>query len=133
MTSNQRDELDEIIWKADVDHGVCETKELNGSYDQEWTRCFFFSSRRRHTRSKRTGVQTCALPISGLATGVEGVLQLHHLGAQVGHRQDLVDELLLGIVPGQAEVEGVRPCRDQAEHLFQVDLLLKIGRASCRE
>src|SRR5207253_7299617 len=25
---------------------------------------FFFSSRRRHTRSKRTGVQTCALPIS---------------------------------------------------------------------
>src|SRR5207248_9165261 len=26
---------------------------------------FFFSSRRRHTRSKRTGVQTCALPISG--------------------------------------------------------------------
>ena len=27
--------------------------------------CFFFSSRRRHTRSGRvTGVQTCALPIS---------------------------------------------------------------------
>ena len=27
---------------------------------------FFFSSRRRHTRSGRvTGVQTCALPISG--------------------------------------------------------------------
>ena len=26
--------------------------------------CFFFSSRRRHTRSGRvTGVQTCALPI----------------------------------------------------------------------
>src|SRR5690554_7257375 len=25
---------------------------------------FFFSSRRRHTRSLRTGVQTCALPIS---------------------------------------------------------------------
>src|SRR5699024_12205329 len=24
---------------------------------------FFFSSRRRHTRSKRDGVQTCALPI----------------------------------------------------------------------
>src|SRR3712207_5039254 len=26
--------------------------------------CFFFSSRRRHTRYWRTGVQTCALPIS---------------------------------------------------------------------
>src|SRR2546423_3060885 len=25
---------------------------------------FFFSSRRRHTRCSRTGVQTCALPIS---------------------------------------------------------------------
>src|SRR6266496_5408876 len=28
------------------------------------TLVFFFSSRRRHTRSLRTGVQTCALPIS---------------------------------------------------------------------
>src|SRR5687768_17781553 len=27
-------------------------------------RLFFFSSRRRHTRCSRTGVQTCALPIS---------------------------------------------------------------------
>src|SRR5437870_9710491 len=72
MTSNQRDELDEIIWKADVDHGVCETKELNGSYDQEWTRCFFCASRRRHTRSKRTGVQTCALPISSHVPGLLG-------------------------------------------------------------
>src|SRR5438067_3054814 len=27
---------------------------------------FFFSSRRRHTRFSRTGVQTCALPISVL-------------------------------------------------------------------
>src|SRR2546428_6321566 len=27
---------------------------------------FFFSSRRRHTRSDRDGVQTCALPISRL-------------------------------------------------------------------
>src|SRR3546814_8979908 len=31
--------------------------------------CFFFSSRRRHTRCALvTGVQTCALPISQLAT-----------------------------------------------------------------
>ena len=31
---------------------------------QIWIWCFFFSSRRRHTRSGRvTGVQTCALPI----------------------------------------------------------------------
>src|SRR3546814_3326516 len=32
--------------------------------------CFFFSSRRRHTRCALvTGVQTCALPISGLRVG----------------------------------------------------------------
>src|SRR3546814_11375454 len=31
--------------------------------------CFFFSSRRRHTRCALvTGVQTCALPISGAST-----------------------------------------------------------------
>src|SRR3546814_17469247 len=31
--------------------------------------CFFFSSRRRHTRGALvTGVQTCALPISGFGT-----------------------------------------------------------------
>src|SRR3546814_13463920 len=35
--------------------------------------CFFFSSRRRHTICALvTGVQTCALPISGLATGGDG-------------------------------------------------------------
>src|SRR5437773_4500125 len=35
--------------------------------DEKWIlpaeASFFFSSRRRHTRSKRAGVQTCALPI----------------------------------------------------------------------
>src|SRR3546814_12825556 len=38
---------------------------------------FFFSSRRRHTRCALvTGVQTCALPISG---------SLIHIGSQMGH------------------------------------------------
>ena len=37
----------------------------NGSYLGFLLSFFFFSSRRRHTRSGRvTGVQTCALPIS---------------------------------------------------------------------
>ena len=41
---------------------VCD--ELHGDADV----VFFFSSRRRHTRSGRvTGVQTCALPISSMA------------------------------------------------------------------
>src|SRR3546814_3520862 len=38
--------------------------------------CFFFSSRRRHTRCALvTGVQTCALPISGNAEDDAGVLR----------------------------------------------------------
>src|SRR3546814_11834606 len=41
-----------------------------------WCLCmlFFFSSRRRHTRCALvTGVQTCALPICGIAAGEGGV------------------------------------------------------------
>src|SRR3546814_538466 len=39
--------------------------------------CFFFSSRRRHTRCALvTGVQTCALPISALAVAAENARRL---------------------------------------------------------
>src|SRR3546814_9600756 len=39
--------------------------------------CFFFSSRRRHTRCALvTGVQTCALPISELVDGADIFLGL---------------------------------------------------------
>src|SRR5699024_2138317 len=47
----------------------------------------FFSSRRRHTRSKRDWSSDCALPISRLVhahvTGEEGILPIY------GHREDL--------------------------------------------
>src|SRR2546422_4414630 len=44
--------------------------------------CFFFSSRRRHTRCSRDGVQTCALPISilGLASQVLAFLRSPSVG-----------------------------------------------------
>src|SRR3546814_18598629 len=45
-----------------------------------WLLFFFFSSRRRHTRCALvTGVQTCALPITGL-----GLSMVHGLAAQLG-------------------------------------------------
>ena len=71
----------------------------------DWS-VFFFSSRRRHTRSGRvTGVQTCALPISQatLITREDRQLILN-----------LVDQL-----PGKQ--------RTIVEAFYQ------IGRASCRE
>src|SRR3546814_118517 len=43
--------------------------------------CFFFSSRRRHTRCALvTGVQTCALPICGIAVNSELVPELNVRG-----------------------------------------------------
>src|SRR6266850_6909475 len=50
--------------------GACDGKhgspEARGIYTTDRVGVlFFFSSRRRHTRYKVTGVQTCALPISG--------------------------------------------------------------------
>src|SRR5438105_9116131 len=51
------------------DEGLAErlpfvTTERTPSPPQYYRSMFFFSSRRRHTRSTRDGVQTCALPIS---------------------------------------------------------------------
>src|SRR3546814_6904472 len=49
------------------------------------TFCFFFSSRRRHTRCALvTGVQTCALPILGLAKGGRGTLEDAQAAAATG-------------------------------------------------
>src|SRR3546814_4131672 len=47
--------------------------------------CFFFSSRRRHTRCALvTGVQTCALPISCAKNGsIAAVMAIYHFSAKV--------------------------------------------------
>src|SRR3546814_10386687 len=61
-----------------------------------WWVCFFFSSRRRHTRCALvTGVQTCALPICLVDLVV--LVRPHH-GHVGGHLDDvdLVDLLELG-------------------------------------
>src|SRR3546814_5580460 len=79
--------------------------------------CFFFSSRRRHTRGALvTGVQTCALPISGVAGRCVGTLQ-----AILGHAKH---KGLLETHPtlGAKKLAGKKRTRR-----------LKIGRASCRE
>src|SRR3546814_12799753 len=53
--------------------------------------CFFFSSRRRHTRCALvTGVQTCALPICELADGRLGAARHGRHGARPRLRQLLL-------------------------------------------
>src|SRR3546814_7110929 len=60
--------------------------------------CFFFSSRRRHTRCALvTGVQTCALPISDS----EATLQL----------QGITGVSYVQITPGSPEAELIKPVR----------------------
>src|SRR3546814_3102262 len=74
--------------------------------------CFFFSSRRRHTRCALvTGVQTCALPISRRRGGLQD-----HFGYAGADK-----ELVLG--GNKQETAAI------AKPVF----LHKIGRASCRE
>src|SRR3546814_1640169 len=71
--------------------------------------CFFFSSRRRHTRCALvTGVQTCALPISSeIASSRGAILEIPPLRSLMSNRFPSIRE------------------RDPA--------WWEIGRASCRE
>src|SRR3546814_9730629 len=83
--------------------------------------CFFFSSRRRHTRCALvTGVQTCALPIS-MAGHINGRFAqldwtpLRYINRAITRRQ------LSGLYR-MSRIGFVTPLRDG-----------KLGRASCRE
>src|SRR3546814_8101821 len=78
---------------------------------------FFFSSRRRHTRCELvTGVQTCALPISGVETGAEQEKTRTDVrGVQCQYRE-----------PGSLHYSG-------SAGVGWSIAALQIGRASCRE
>src|SRR3546814_3328880 len=91
--------------------------------------CFFFSSRRRHTRCALvTGVQTCALPISAL-------LRAGNLGLCP---TDAGYALVWRMEARQAEENAVRLRALDMKHPFTVFCISltaasQIGRASCRE
>src|SRR3546814_14519280 len=121
---------------------------------------FFFSSRRRHTRCALvTGVQTCALPISGLTpspaclavapTGevFVGVDMIGSLGKDPGRGSivRMVDCNNDGVMDSHTEFaavdnpRGILPLGDRlfVLHTFFEDGFApgmdQIGRASCRE
>src|SRR3546814_3777716 len=82
--------------------------------------CFFFSSRRRHTRCALvTGVQTCALPICFLADaadgreGEKGALLVDRARAQRRERHrpmDVADPILRFVVAGP--IHGHSPSKE---------------------
>src|SRR3546814_10591436 len=60
--------------------------------------CFFFSSRRRHTRCALvTGVQTCALPIFGVDDDEPLGQALRNAGAERGEVRDGPDKIALAV------------------------------------
>src|SRR3546814_1245265 len=90
--------------------------------------CFFFSSRRRHTRCALvTGVQTCALPISYVSTW-QGWLY-------VAFVIDVFARRIVGWwVSDTMRTDFVLDALEQALHARQPERDgAQIGRASCRE
>src|SRR3546814_5357033 len=84
--------------------------------------CFVFSSRRRHTRCALvTGVQTCALPISGRGQmTISSLEQLTAVLEQMDHRR--IAEYGLVMEENLDQVET-----------YSVGQVRKFGRESCRE
>src|SRR3546814_4889678 len=98
--------------------------------------CFFFSSRRRHTRCALvTGVQTCALPISenparfsGQPPGAWRVAGLG-LGADLGDRRRSSKAS-----DGDQSAWPLRGLQSELSQLRSEAVSVgEIGRASCRE
>src|SRR3546814_4856047 len=91
--------------------------------------CFFFSSRRRHTRCALvTGVQTCALPISVLGK----------LAYQSVHKTAEGDAALTVLRDGVSETivaERLLVAAGRTPNVEDLGLTEagEIGRASCRE
>src|SRR3546814_3883447 len=85
--------------------------------------CFFFSSRRRHTRCALvTGVQTCALPIYMLPSPEKFASRMRRLGVGDGNRVVVYDG-------SDNHLSAPR-----AWWMFRVfGHTDEIGRASCRE
>src|SRR3546814_1325501 len=94
--------------------------------------CFFFSSRRRHTRCALvTGVQTCALPIC-VADIVRAAIQEDADGIAVSSYQGGHNEYFAYMVDMLRE-QGVEHIRVIVGGGGTIAPHEEIGRASCRE
>src|SRR3546814_8465240 len=76
--------------------------------------CFFFSSRRRHTRCALvTGVQTCALPIFS----VVGVTPSYYQKLHGNYRGRITHELSLGEARDEGDLQDVATMRSRSSRL----------------
>src|SRR3546814_4228247 len=91
--------------------------------------CFFFSSRRRHTRCALvTGVQTCALPICGRpCTGPQPLCCESVTRTERGAFTMRIATIGLDLAKSVFQAHGVD------ENGATVLVKKQIGRASCRE
>src|SRR3546814_3649456 len=94
--------------------------------------CFFFSSRRRHTRCALvTGVQTCALPISMTA---EQALAAQQEVKVYGAQEDEAERFTVLANRNRRLNVKVEVIRALASSTVQfLAAIAQIGRASCRE
>src|SRR3546814_1420613 len=82
-----------------------------------WLLCFFFSSRRRHTRcALLTGVQTCALPISTQQANAKALI-----AAQRPAAEKLVADGVFGATPCADKRSAVLAAADVFDALGDKD------------
>src|SRR5205807_6817893 len=92
---------------------------------------FYLSSRRRHTRCSRTGVQTCALPIFDFAYALGRAYAKSQKKHEANEMLNELSELSKQQYVSAYEVATIYVALGNNEQAFQ--LLEQIGRASCRE
>src|SRR3546814_1849176 len=96
--------------------------------------CFFFSSRRRHTRCALvTGVQTCALPIFMRVPRELRLPMKDDIGAFM---KWLVEDASFGLFTFSELTRGIAWVLEQPYDLARALLVtgfVQIGRAACRE
>src|SRR3546814_5161330 len=94
---------------------------------------FFFSSRRRHTRCALvTGVQTCALPISGYLASVVGekkAREIWFLCRQYTAEQARDMGLVNTVVPHDSLMAEARAWARSEEHTSELQSLMRISYA----
>src|SRR3546814_10609964 len=91
---------------------------------------FFFSSRRRHTRCALvTGVQTCALPISGSKLNIAALA--NDLEVSLGAVREALSMLQSEALVISEPQRGYTVSPVSPKELS--DITEEIGRASCRE